>query len=161
MSHIQEFDQHRGAILGTWAGIEISIDQANRYAWHYSKRSVSKVVPQGLRWKLRLFADVHTKLLPFETLKETATDLLASLNDLFEVRHWMAHGFLMPQACGEMDWYLVKSEFAKDGDAPIEERRFTFDELLEFRRQLTELATRMAHYDYALRDKVGEHPLDD
>jgi len=65
-----ELDRRRGAIIALWAAIESAIDKSNHFGWLYSRKSISKVVPQSLRWKIQLFEKINRDLLPFESLRE-------------------------------------------------------------------------------------------
>ena len=158
--HIIEFDKHRGSILGVWAGLEGAIDQANHYAWHYSRKSVSKVVPQSLRWKLKLFEAIHTKLIPLEPLREAAEVLVVGIKHRLDDRHWLAHGCILPRRCDPESWTLQKNEFLKDGSLALLHRRFTPNELTEISLDVARLAIKVSSYGDALLTQICEHPID-
>lgn len=159
---IKAFDTLRGTILHLWAGVESSMDQANHYAWHYSGKTVSKAVPQSLRWKVELFEGIHTSVLPFEALKSKADALLPQIKALFEDRHWMAHGMMLPKKCDAETWLLMKHEFVRgDGGLKVHERRFTRPEMEDIRMRLVALGMEMASYLDALLNEFMNHRLND
>lgn len=156
----EEIDRRRGAILSLWAAIESSIDRANHYGWLYSKKTVSQVVPQNLRWKIQTFKKINRDLLPFEPLREAAAELLDWIERRYDDRHWMAHGYLLPWECGKDSWGFVKHEFLGNGSIKDLNRTFTRDELVEITNDLCQLAWAMGHYSRHLAEQVLKHAPD-
>jgi hypothetical protein len=155
------FDRLRGGIIALWAAIESSIDQANHYGWLYSNKSVSKVVPQGLRWKIQTFKKVNRDLLPFEPLRERAAELLDWVERRYEDRHWMAHGYFTAWAPDGEGVQLVKHEFLSDGTIKDSDRTFAFDDLSAIYYDLLELGGSFASYNQALAEQIQNHPFYD
>lgn len=156
--HHTNFDAERGAAVALWAGIESSIDQANHLAWVYTGGSVSKVVPQNFGWKVETFRKLHRDIAPFKELAAEGTSILARLNARIEDRHFLVHGYNVPNERDREGWTLRKHVFRKDGGLDILERRFSRTELASVRSDLLDLAEECARYLHALDLKVDKHP---
>jgi len=155
---VAEIDRHRGAIIALWAGIESSIDKTNHYAWLYSDKQALKFVPIGLDRKIETFKRVNRDLLPFESLKSSAAELLDWLERRKGDRHWMAHGYLNPWDSTDGSWSFVKHEFLKDGSIKDLHRTFTREEIVTIRDDLCELAVAFSIYGHALAEQIEKHP---
>jgi hypothetical protein len=156
---LQQFDTLRARVINGWAIIEMIINQANHYAWRYTKKEISAVVPLNLGRKLELFKRIHRKVIPFQPLQESADELSRLLDGAYEVRHWLAHGVLQADSPDLNSWTLRKDQFNKDGSITNVERTFTIKELTRFLLDLSDLANKMTVYCYALADQVEKHPL--
>lgn len=152
-----ELDRRRGAIIALWAGIESAIDKSNHYGWLYSKKTVSKIVPQSLRWKIQLFQKINRDLLPFAALREKAADLLDWVERRYEDRHWMAHGYVVPWLSSKHSWHFLKHEFQQDGSIKDLQRTFTRDELLAISSDLSKLTMDFAVYLTVLVEEIEKH----
>ena len=148
-------------IIGFWAAFESSIDRANSLAWRYSDKSISKVVPQSLRWKLQTFERIHKKLLPFSDLRTQASAILRDMNELKDDRHWLAHGGMIATKSGGDGWTLEKTVFQTDGSVTFERRRFTKDEMSAITRKVQKLGLKVARYTNTVAWKIGHEPSDD
>lgn len=159
---IDLFDAYRGRVISHWAGVESCIDQANHFAWLYSKKEVSDKVPVGLSRKLNLFEKVNRDLLPFEPLREDAARLLERVKALMDDRHWMAHGFLDPRAFTETAWNLKKHEFPKNtGGLELLSRFFTEGEVNTLCVNVREVCADFTRYSHTLIAQVHMHAADD
>jgi hypothetical protein len=159
--NVNELNRERGAIIGIWAAVESALDHANKYAWHYTDKSISKVVPQNLRWKIEVFEQVHLEVPPLAPLREQADELLSDIKRLFEERHWMAHGYLLPEKSDPDGWMLTKGEFLRDGGYNLLERRFSKAELSAIRDDVLDLSLKVARYASAVARQIGEHGVND
>jgi hypothetical protein len=148
---------HRGAVVGQWANIESSVDQANHYGWRFSREIVGNVVPQSLRWKKQTFEKLHVKSLPFLPLREQATRILAAIEAHEEDRHFLVHGYWDGEDDG--GWLLKKHVFERDGSVSVVKCRYTHDELLDLQVELTKLVNQMTAYLNALIAQIEKHPL--
>lgn len=158
-NNITRLSELRGGIIGLWALIESSLDQANNYAWLYSQKSISKVVPLSLRYKVQLFEQIHTEVEPLIPLKDQAGIVLAHIRAHLDDRHWMAHGYYLPHKSTADCWLLTKGEFLPDGSFRLLERRFTKDELESIQMDIVRLAVEVERYARLVSEQIREHGM--
>lgn len=135
MAHMREFDTHRGHIIAIWAGLETSLDLANLYGWQLTKGKIAPEVPVSLGRKMELFKRVH-RLDELAPIRELGMEVHLAMNELYEDRHWLAHGALLPEYCTPEGWRLLKNEFPKkkdggDGGLVTHWRFFTHAEMFD------------------------------
>ncbi len=159
-AHMEHFSYKRGQVMTMWSVIESHIDLANQAAWHYSDKTVSKVVPISLRWKIGLFKQIHRDLLPFQDLREQAADLVRLVKARQEDRHWFAHGCLVPRKSKPGSWLLSKGTLQADGDLVFEERRFTVAEVTQLVGDLTSIGVKFSGYAVQVLAQLNKHPSD-
>ena len=160
--HLDKFDIYRGRIISLWALIESGIDQANHYAWRYSGMTLAEKVPVSLNRKIKLFKEANRDLLPFEPLRERAAELIANVDALYEARHWLVHGYIIPEECGKRDWVLGRHYFPKETRGLVTVKHtYVEDDLRELRSVLLELTQDFGRYLYALADQVEKHGVGD
>jgi hypothetical protein len=159
---ISKFDGYRGNIIGIWACIESAMDRANHYAWWYSDQKVAAMVPVSLGRKIKLFKEINRDLAPFRPLKEQAERLSWAVDELFEDRHWLAHGYLDVAAHEKDQWIVEKHAFPKETGGLVTIRRsFSEEDLQMLRLKLRALAHEFSRYLRALAQQVEKHAADD
>lgn len=158
---IEHFHYMRGQIIAVWSTIESHMDLANNEAWHYSRGTISTVVPQTLRWKLALFKQIHRDLLPFRELSAEAAHLLAEVKRYQDDRHWLVHGNLWPSGSKPGVYALTRGTYTKHKGLTIKKREITVHELKELRANLLALSAKFALYSLAVGAKMVKHGADD
>jgi hypothetical protein len=145
---------YRGNILTLWAVIESNIDQANFCAWSLTSGTTSKVVPQSFRWKVELFAKLHSRVAPFLGLKAMADEIIALLEAQKDFRHLMAHGVYL---ASKPRWHFKMNVFEKDGSLGIITTVVTKAEFESRGDELLNIAKKVIRYGDALDGKLRQH----
>jgi hypothetical protein len=159
--HTGRFHYERGQIIAIWASIESTLDSANASAWRYSDKTISKVVPQSLRWKIELFERIHRDLIPFTDLRGQAVELVKLIKARQDDRHWLVHGVYRPIGKVADGWTLKKGEFRSDGNMVFVERTFTQAEMVELRRDLMSLGVKITRYSLLMAARLRKDAADD
>jgi hypothetical protein len=149
--------QHRGIVIGHWAGVESAINQANHYGWQYSREVVGNVVPQSLRWKRQTFEKLHVKSIPFMPLRAKAKAILDEIDRLEVPRHFLVHGYWEVEQ--EPGWLLKKTQFNRDGSISLVSWQFSENDMLRLEADLLALGDKIVGYAYALLDHMHQYPL--
>lgn len=158
--HYADFDRHRGRVVASWAGIESALDQANYTGWLWTKRAVSNVVPVSFGRKVALFRKLHREVPQFIAVSEDGTALIDRIMTHLEDRHFLVHGYNVPDENDRTGWKVRRHIFSADGFETVE-RRFALEELITLSRELSDIVDQAVRYSDALLAEFGQDPPKD